>query len=80
MQSGSGGRGRIRTDERRSGRIYSPHPLATWIPYLKRKMYYESAGQTGKTIVAYNQIYILACSNLLQQFYLIECVLLQEKP
>jgi hypothetical protein len=43
-------------------------------------MYYESAGQTGKTIVAYNQIYILACSNLLQQFYLIECVLLQEKP
>jgi hypothetical protein len=30
---GSGGRGRIRTDERRSGRIYSPHPLATWIPY-----------------------------------------------
>ena len=30
----NGGRGRIRTDERRSGRIYSPHPLATWIPYL----------------------------------------------
>ena len=32
----AGGRGRIRTDERRSGRIYSPHPLATWIPYLLR--------------------------------------------
>ena len=64
MSEGSGGRGRIRTDERRSGRIYSPHPLATWIPYLKEKGYYESAGQTGKSIVAYNKINILACSNL----------------
>ena len=35
MKCMNGGRGGIRTPERRSGRIYSPHPLATWIPYHK---------------------------------------------
>ena len=24
----------------RSGRIYSPHPLATWIPYQRKKIEY----------------------------------------
>ena len=32
----SGGRCWSRTNERVSGRIYSPHPLATWITYQKR--------------------------------------------
>ena len=39
----NGGRGGIRTPERRSGRIYSPHPLATWIPYRKMEMLEENS-------------------------------------
>ena len=57
----SGGRGRIRTDERRSGRIYSPHPLATWIPYQqKERVHYDPEGVTGKTILVILKIYIVS--------------------
>ena len=36
----------------RSGRIYSPHPLATWIPYLQSvleyQMLYENQADTDE--------------------------------
>ena len=45
----------------RSGRIYSPHPLATWIPYQQKvRMYYVPAGVTGKTILVILKIYIVS--------------------
>jgi hypothetical protein len=35
----------------RSGRIYSPHPLATWIPYQPKEIFKNNLGKGGKTIL-----------------------------